>query len=63
MRIILTNTGKQALALETALIKSYKPRDNSIMYELILEHESIKMLNEYNETSAETPYWEIDVPF
>lgn len=59
IRIVVTNTVKQANALEMALIRKYKPRDNAIQYELISEYDERKAkaaFKEYND-------WDIDAPF
>ncbi|MDD3739136.1 MAG: hypothetical protein PHP31_07580 [Lentimicrobiaceae bacterium] len=37
VRIVLTNTAKQAQALERALIIKYRPRDNEIKYSSFLQ--------------------------
>ena len=50
MRIIVTNTDKQAFRLEAELIKKYKPTDNILMYEdYELSKTTEKILDEYNE--------------
>lgn len=59
IRIVITNTLKQANALEMALIRKHQPRDNAIKYELISvydERKATKAIEEYN-------YWDIDAPF
>ena len=50
MRIIVTNTDKQAFRLEAALIKKYKPKDNILLYEdYELSKTTENILDEYND--------------
>lgn len=50
VRVVLTNTPKQAFALEAALINRYKPRDNAYIPELF----DPSVLKEFTEATPET---------
>lgn len=47
VRIVLTNTAKQAQALERALIVKYRPRDNEIKYATMLSVSDRKIVDNY----------------
>jgi hypothetical protein len=59
IRIVLTNTIKQAAALEMALIRKHNPRDNYVKYELISDYDERKA----NTIEEEYKYWEVEAPF
>jgi Uri superfamily endonuclease len=52
VRVIYTNTAKQAENLETALITKHKPKDNDQKLQTILNFHQREALKEYNKADA-----------
>jgi hypothetical protein len=59
IRIVLTNTPKQAFNLETLLINKHKPRDNAYIPELPLKRSEAEILAEYESLGV----WTKEMPF